>query len=149
MAERLEFTERTKKIVAGRSSYRCSIPACDRLTIGPGFKEDEVATTGVADHIFSASKGGPRGSSGLTDEQVMSPANAIWLCADHARLIDANRGDRFPAALLLSYKALHEARVSREQRAIHAPWGWFQEVIIDESPVFAPDATVRLAKSRS
>lgn len=146
MTARIEFSEATKRIVAARSAFRCNIPDCGQLTIGPGTGSEETALTGVAAHIFSASPGGPRGSGGLNHGELRSTRNAIWLCADHARLIDTNRGASYPPALLLSYKALHEARISREQNGIYAPLGWFQQLTIENGPVFRPSTTLRLGK---
>lgn len=146
MTARIEFSDATKRVVAQRSAYRCNIPDCGRLTIGPGTGPEETALTGVAAHIFSASPGGPRGSSGLNHHEIRSTRNAIWLCADHARLIDTNRGASYPPELLLSYKALHEARISREQNGIYAPLGWFQQLTIENGPVFRPSTTLRLGK---
>lgn len=36
---------------------------------------------------FSASAGGPRGTGGLRFGDRRSTENAIWLCADHGRLV--------------------------------------------------------------
>src|ERR1017187_9062507 len=99
-----DFTAKTRRLVAERSAFRCSFPECDRTTIGPGSTTNEAASNGVAAHIFSAAAGGPRGRGGLSSEQLRSPTNAIWLCADHARLVDTNRGTKFPPATLQSYK---------------------------------------------
>jgi hypothetical protein len=148
MAMRSEFSKLTQQALAGRAGYRCSIPGCDKITVGPGSRECEVACTGVAAHVFNAVPGGrgPRASSSLSREQIRSIGNAIWVCAEHARLIDANRGDKYPPTLLLSYKSLQEAKISREQRGIHATVGWFYQMIIDESPVFVPSAKVTFGK---
>lgn len=70
----------------------------------------------------------------------------MWLCSDHATLIDKNRGVRFPAALLLSYKDLTEAQVHRAQTDIHSPMGWFHELVIHESPIFAEHTRIRFGK---
>jgi hypothetical protein len=79
--------------VAGRCAYRCSFPGCDKPTIGPGARSNQTALTGNAAHIFSASPGGapPRGQGNLTEEQLLSPENAIWMCSDHASYVDTNR----------------------------------------------------------
>ena len=101
-----DFSAKTKRVVAGRVGYRCSIPSCGRVTIGPNSLPRRVANTGRAAHIFSAAERGPRGHGGLTAEQLRSESNAIWLCAEHADLVDKNRGESYPPALLLSYKHL-------------------------------------------
>ena len=141
-----DFSEETKRTVAGRVGYRCSIPGCGRVTIGPDSLPESVANTGRASHIFSASEGGPRGTGGLTSEQLRSVNNAIWLCADHADLVDKNRGERYPAALLLSYKGLQEAKTAREQRGLFAPMGWFQQLVVHASPLFEPETKLQFGK---
>jgi ABC-type Mn2+/Zn2+ transport system ATPase subunit len=142
----MNFSAHTKRIVAGRAGYRCSIPGCGRVTIGPDSAQDKCALTGKASHIFSASKGGPRGRGGLTPEEIKSANNAIWLCADHADLVDKNRGARYPSALLVSYKGLQEAKTAREQRGVFAPIGWFQQMTVNVSPLFEPKTTLQFGK---
>jgi hypothetical protein len=141
-----DFSLETKRAVAGRVGYRCSIPSCGRVTIGPDSLPDRVANTGRAAHIFSAAERGPRGQGGLTAEQLQSARNGIWLCAEHADLVDKNRGERYPAPLLLSYKDLQEAKIAREQRAIFAPMGWFQQIVIHASPLFESRAALQFGK---
>jgi len=143
---RADFSLRTKRIIAARSGYRCSFPDCDRATIGPGATPHETVNIGVASHIFAASLGGPRGTGGLTEDELSRPENGIWLCANHARLVDTNRGDRYPSDLLLSYKTLHEALIARELQGITSPLGWFHEVRIENSPIFTSHLIIRLAK---
>lgn len=146
MTKPIKFTKKTRMSVAGRCAYRCSFPACDKPTVGPGARSDQIALTGKAAHIFSASPGGPRGQGNLTEEQLRSPENAIWMCSDHASYVDTNRGEKFPPALLLSYKALHEARIAKEQGGVNSPTGWFHELEISESPIFTPNARIRFGK---
>lgn len=143
---RADFSPKTKDLVAARAAYRCSFPECDRTTIGPGAASDETASVGVASHIFAASQGGPRGTGGLTGEELVQPENCIWLCGNHARLVDTNRGSKYPPALLLSFKSLHEARIARELQGLPSPFGWFHEVRIPLSPIFSPHGVVRLGK---
>lgn len=143
---RADFTNRTKEIVAARSGYRCSFPKCDRVTIGPGAAPHETTSIGVAAHIFAASPGGPRGTGGLTEEELTKVENAIWLCSSHTRLVDNNQGDKYPPQSLLSYKALHEARIARELQGLFTPVGWIHELKIRNSPIFKSDTLVRFGK---
>jgi len=143
---RIEFTETTKRIAACRSGYRCSYPACNRLTVGPGRTPDETVLTGQAAHIFSAAPNGPRGRGTLTENQLRSVSNCMWLCDSHAREIDLKRGKDYPAALLLAYKDVHEARIAREQRGEDTPLGWIHELVIRDSVVFRPGSVLRFGK---
>lgn len=125
---RVEFSSRTRSIIAKRAGYQCSIPTCGRLTIGPGSGPEQVADIGVAGHIFSAAPDGPRGTGGLPDQARCSAANGIWLCADHGRLVDTNQGDAYPASLLQSWKSLHEARKLLELGGQRQPFGWLESL---------------------
>jgi hypothetical protein len=143
---RIEFSDKTKKIVAGRSGYICSYPECQALTIGPARENDGISNTGEAAHIYSAAKKGPRGQASLTEAQLKSVANAIWLCGTHATMVDNNRGTAYPPAVLVSYKGLHEASIARRHRGIHAPLGWFQELLIIEGPLFNTPAKIQFGQ---
>ena len=45
-------------------------------------------------------------------------SNGIWLCADHARLIDTSRGLGYSAPLLRGWRQLHEAFLTHEMRGL-------------------------------
>jgi hypothetical protein len=143
---RSEFSEKTRKIIAGRAGYRCSFPGCGRVTIGPGVKSDQIESTGVAAHIFPASPRGPRNVSGLCESERNSPENGIWLCAEHGRLVDPNDGEKYPAVLLQNYKALHESNIAREKGGVFSRLGWFQELTLHESPIFPKKIKLRFGK---
>lgn len=143
---RIEFPQATKGLIAARSGYRCSIPSCNRLTVGPGAGAHEVSTSGVAAHIFSASEGGPRGRGGLTEHELSQTENGIWVCAIHSRLIDSNSGVRYPAPILLSFKQLQEARTAKAHEGLPVPVYWLYELILEQSPMFLPFQKISLAK---
>lgn len=143
---RINFSIKTKKIIAARSGYICSFPSCNLTTIGPGSASGETASIGVASHIYPASSGGPRGASGLSEKELSSPENGIWFCANHARLVDTNQGDKYPPELLHSYKALHEAQIAHKNQGIKFPFGWFREIRIEKSPIFSSHQIARFAK---
>src|SRR5579863_176278 len=120
-----DFTTSTKNIIAARAGYRCSYPECDQATTGPGPEQIDVETKGVAAHIFAASEGGPRGTDGLSVAQRQSATNGIWLCADHARLVDSTGGRNYPASLLQAWKSWQEQRIDSELRKVQNPaLGW-------------------------
>lgn len=84
---RNNFSEKTKKALAGRVGWCCSFPGCNISTIGPQHgNSTEAMILGEAAHIFAASKGGPRYNPNMTDEEASSIENGIWLCRQHARL---------------------------------------------------------------
>ena len=144
---RIEFSRQVKQRVAERNGFRCSFPRCDRTTIGPAESAGDSVSTGVACHIYSAAEGGPRGQGNLDSGQLGDIENALWLCANHARIIDANRGTDYPPERLFSFKTAHESLVSFEQRGVAVGFGWVQSVTIEESPVFVRGSTLHLART--
>jgi len=134
---RANFSPEVRRLIADRAGHRCSFPTCSKLTVGPGAAGGETTGDGHAAHIYAASPHGPRGQGGLTAEELVRPENGIWLCATHAKLVDDNRGVRFPPPLLSSYRALHEARVRKEVLGLFSPIGWLHEIRISRSPLFA------------
>lgn len=84
-----DFREPIRRALALRAGYRCSFGGCRRATVGPS-EESSIAVTniGVAAHICAASPEGPRFVESMTPEERSNIANAIWLCSDHAALID-------------------------------------------------------------
>lgn len=143
---RAEFSEETKRTIAGRAGYQCSFPGCELITVGPGASHDDISISGVAAHIYSAANGGPRGTGGLSEEERQEASNGIWLCENHAKLVDNNGGKSYPPSLLLSWKQLQEARTARAQRNLYKPFGWFYEIELGENPVFTSSQKVRLGK---
>ena len=107
---------------------------------------DQSSCIGIAAHIYSARPRGPRGSGGLTENELKSPANGIWLCANHASLIDKHQGIEFPAERLHSYKTLHESRIYKELSGIRTPFTWINRVKVQTSPIFAQVTEIEFAQ---
>lgn len=143
---RVDFSPRTRELVARRAGYRCSLPKCGRSTIGPSALPDQSVSVGIAAHIYSAAAGGPRGRGALTAEELASPANAIWLCANHASLIDKNRGADYPPELLVSYKARREAQAAAEMEGLSNRFGWVEALHVVSSPLFARPTMLEFGK---
>ena len=143
---RIEFSPTTKRLIADRAGHQCSFPTCTRRTVSADPVGESTSGSGVAAHIYSASPRGPRGQAGLIKDELLQPENGIWLCSDHAKLVDNNRGEAFPPETLLSYKALQEARVIREVQGIYLPIGWIHEIEVHQNPLFTPGQKVTLAK---
>ena len=142
-----DFTAGTRRVIAERAAYRCVVPICNEVTIGPGAAPRQTASTGTACHIHSAAKNGPRGRGGLSDEKLKSAENGVWACATHGRLIDTNAGDAYPATLLHSWKALQEAQLKRERDGLPTRVGWLDAIQADNTVLFKNDSVLRLGKS--
>jgi hypothetical protein len=117
-----EFNAATKDLLARRVGFRCSNPACRQPTCGPQANPAGAINIGVAAHISGASANGPRYDPSLTSEQRSSADNGIWLCQNHAKLIDSDV-TQFTVALLRDWKSQAEAVAARElkQRLSRCP----------------------------
>jgi hypothetical protein len=91
MNNRDEFRESTKRALALRAGYLCSFEGCGKSTAGLSEESSKgVTMIGEAAHISGAAsgKGSRRYVETMTSEARRSIDNAIWLCPDHASLID-------------------------------------------------------------
>ncbi len=107
MAQRDNFTESTKALLAKRVGYLCSHPECKRLTIGPALGEEAPVNIGEAAHITAAAAGGPRYDASLSTEERRSYTNGIWLCGVHAKQVDSDE-KQFTVDLLRDWKRTAE-----------------------------------------
>lgn len=96
---RIEFTNKTKEILAKRVAYFCSNPSCSKVTIGPNENKFKSISIGIAAHIFAASENGPRYNKNLSKLEICNIDNGIWLCSNCATLIDRNERKYTPEIL--------------------------------------------------
>ncbi len=116
-----DFSADTKQRLAKRAGYLCSI--CKQLTIGPSQEsERSVNLTGEAAHIASAAPLGRRYDASQTPEERADIENGIWLCANHATLVDRDEST-FTAGELKRFKKIHEAKIAFQQQGIHVERG--------------------------
>ena len=105
--DRLNFSGATAKIVCEKAAARCSNPNCRRLARLPNRIGDNLISFGEAAHILPARPDGPRFRSGISDAEIKSEANGLWLCAACHRIVDRDEG-YYTADKLRSWKALSE-----------------------------------------
>lgn len=86
--DRIDFSQATKDIIAQRAAYRCSFPGCNKLLIRPDTDSEKSLNLGECAHIYSAAEDGPRGRGRLSEEQLRSHSNGIYLCHRHHKMID-------------------------------------------------------------
>jgi hypothetical protein len=116
MGNRDDFSAKVKQAVAARAGWHCSFSGCAKLTVGPSEEAPDAHTSiGEAAHICAASKGGRRYDTSMTAEQRSGIDNAIWLCSDHAKLIDRDEVTH-TAHALRAMKCEHEAACTRAVR---------------------------------
>jgi len=105
-----DFSKKDVEIIAKRAGYICSFPSCGVPTIGPATTSQDAVNLGEAAHIYGASPNGPRYSSSQTAGERRSPENGIWLCRQHAKLIDADE-QNYPPEKIFQMKNEHEQRI--------------------------------------
>ncbi len=118
MSNRDEFSPKTKLAVALRANQHCSFRGCGQPTSGPSEESPEaVNMTGKAAHIHAAAAGpgARRYLASMTREERSDISNAIWLCANHADLIDRDEVT-YTADSLRAMKREHEANRAENQR---------------------------------
>ncbi|MGX5793372.1 hypothetical protein ACWHY4_06230 [Pseudomonas sp. E2-15] len=93
--ERHEFSTATKVLLMKMAGGICSNPACKKFTVGANLDFNNQASLGQAAHICSAApgRGAARYDPDQSKEERQSAENGIWLCANHATLIDADERD--------------------------------------------------------
>jgi len=106
-----EFKKPVRDAVAKRVGFRCSNPACQKITSGPSTDLARAINIGVASHITAAAEGGPRFNASLSSAERSSVSNAIWLCQSCAALVDRDVG-KFTEPLLREWKSRAERSAS-------------------------------------
>ena len=112
-SNRDDFTEKDKKILAQRVNYLCSYPECGQGTSGPNTEPNRASIIGVAAHITAAAPGGPRYDETMTPEDRKRIDNGIWLCENHAKLIDSDES-KFATEELRKWKLVAESKAEYE-----------------------------------
>ena len=97
----------------GRAAGRCSYPECgvDCLAF---LESKDLTVIGEMAHVVARSPDGPRGQSRHPDDRY---SNLILLCPNHHTLVDKAPEGKFPAQMLLEWKAEHEREVDESLAA--------------------------------
>ncbi len=85
-----EFSEKTKNQIAKRAGWLCSFPSCRAHTVGATADGQGEINVGIAAHICAAAPGGPRYKEDMLPEDRSAADNGIWLCQNHAKIIDSD-----------------------------------------------------------
>ena len=93
---------------------RCEFNGCNRALYKSSVTGETVNISEKA-HIYSFSKGGPRGWGpfGSKEGELNDASNLLLVCHDCHKTIDQDKnGKRYPADLLIEWKRQHEFRIS-------------------------------------
>src|SRR6266496_1241651 len=96
-----------------RAAGRCEFNGCNRALYKSPVTQESVNISEKA-HIYSFSKGGPRGRGPLAKNKkaLNEIGNLLLACHDCHRKIDKNKdGGRYSAELLQQWKQEHERRI--------------------------------------
>lgn len=102
-----DFRADVKAKLAQRVGYLCSY--CQKATVGPRMGEEGALNLGTAAHIKAASPGGPRYDATQTPAERSHIDNGIWLCNNHAHMIDHDPKE-YTVEVLQKWKAEGERR---------------------------------------
>lgn len=109
--QRDDFKAQTKATLGKRSGFQCAI--CQATTIGPSAETPmSVTNIGVAAHIAAAAPGGPRYDALMSSKDRSAVTNGIWLCQNHAKLIDTDT-KTWTVSKLHQIKKDHEGNVTK------------------------------------
>jgi hypothetical protein len=114
MMARDDFSKPTVDRMAKRVGMKCSYPDCHAPTSGPD-AAGGITNTGIAAHISAASPGGARYDPNLSSEERSDIGNGIWLCQNHAKLIDDDELS-YPTSSLREWKKTAEHMAALEAR---------------------------------
>jgi hypothetical protein len=112
--ERLAPTQQTLKRLFAYSGNQCSRLGCSRYLV-----DDGGTMLGKVAHIHAAGRKGPRFDDNMGNEARRAFDNLLVLCGEcHDIVDDKAREIEFPADILRSWKAAHEARFQRAEREL-------------------------------
>lgn len=141
---RIDFRSGVPDALFKQAGGRCSVPRCKNPTMGPYYDRGGAVNMGVACHIYSASKNGPRGQGGMSAGFISSEQNGIWCCQYHGGLIDKDNGRDYPAELLFAWKELAEARVRKQMNDLPSPLGWVDSIELTNFSVLKSPPKIKL-----
>ena len=104
-----DFNKATRERLAHRAGYKCSKPDCGVATRGADANAQGTIDLGIAAHLTAAAPGGPRYDASLSSQERRSYENGIWLCANHAKLVDSD-ARHFTIEQLREWKGQAERR---------------------------------------
>lgn len=104
-SRRINFPRDVTREIAFEAHLFCSNPTCCRFT-SYSTTSGRARSIAEAAHVIAASPGGPRAATALSEPQVKSAANGIWLCKICHDRIDADP-EAYPEAMLFDWKRKH------------------------------------------
>ncbi len=107
----MSITDRTRKLLWGRSGNRCAI--CKNELVVDSTQFDRESIVGEECHIVSSRLKGPRFDSRFPATAIDTYENLVLLCRTHHKQID-DQSETFSVDILKKIKSDHEAWVSEK-----------------------------------
>ena len=107
----MPITNKTRKILWGRSGNRCAI--CKNELVINASEYDDESVVAEECHIISSLPNGPRYDQSYPKDKLDSHENLILLCRIHHKLID-DQVETFMPEILRQMKTNHEVWVSQK-----------------------------------
>jgi hypothetical protein len=105
----MAITDKTRKILWGRSGNRCAV--CRHELLVDATPADEESVVGDECHIISGKCQGPRYGPTFLLNRLDEPDNLILLCRVHHKMVD-DQHETYTTEVLRSLKVNHEKWVS-------------------------------------
>lgn len=103
-------SDATVREVWARSGGICAFPGCIEVLYKDKYLL-EGTNFGEVAHNVGASAAGPRGDSKRSHALSGDPENLLLLCRNHHKIVDDDKGSKYPEQVLAAWKRLHEANV--------------------------------------
>ena len=107
----MSISNKTRKILWGRSANRCAICKNELVIDAPG--QDAESVVAEECHIISPRQNGPRHDSSYPVEKLDSYDNLMLLCRTHHKMVD-DQSETFTTSILRQMKSNHEVWVSQK-----------------------------------
>jgi len=107
----MAITDKTRKILWGRSGNRCAI--CKHELVVFATAVDDESVVGEECHIISSRANGPRHDSSYPREKLDTYENLILLCRVHHKMVD-DQDESYTVDILRQMKVNHEVWVSQK-----------------------------------
>jgi len=107
----MPISDKTRKILWGRSGNRCAI--CKHELIVNATQEDSESVVGEECHIVSSKLHGPRHDSSYPKDKFDLYENLILLCRIHHKMID-DQAETYSPDILRQMKSNHEVWVTKK-----------------------------------
>ena len=158
-----DFPKSVIETISKRVGNTCSNPDCGALTCGPSDDIEKAVVIGEAAHIYGARVGSARYTAAMSDEQRSDITNAVWLCRNCHKKVDADVG-QYSAEILFEWRryregeaasqlgkvssAIREKIIARQLREFSDCSYLAQQIVIDKPEYWEYKLTIELLTDR-